>query len=90
VNSRLLYADAFGITSPPRAHGWPLLDVMEGDQTLFTGEDRIDQAWAIVDPLVSRLASHPPEGFPNYAAGSWGPESATELLARDGRHWRPH
>jgi len=86
----LLYEDAFGITSPPRAHGWPLLDVMEGDQTLFTGEDRIDQAWAIVYPLVSRLASHPPEGFPNYAAGSWGPESATELLARDGRHWRPH
>jgi glucose-6-phosphate 1-dehydrogenase len=88
VTSRFLYADAFGITSPPRAYAWLLLDVMEGDQTLFTREDWIDQAWSIVDPVVSRLAGHPPEGFPNYAAGSWGPQAAAELLERDGRHWK--
>jgi glucose-6-phosphate 1-dehydrogenase len=47
-----------------------------------------DQTWSIVDPVVSRLASHPPEGFLNYAAGSWGPEAAAELLERDGRRWK--
>jgi glucose-6-phosphate 1-dehydrogenase len=88
VHSRFLYADAFGISSPPRAYGWLLLDVMEGDQTLFAREDWIDQAWSIVDPVVSRLADNSPEGFPNYAAGSWGPEAAAELLERDGRRWK--
>jgi glucose-6-phosphate 1-dehydrogenase len=88
VNSRFLYADAFGISSPPRAYGWLLLDVMEGDQTLFAREDWIDQAWSIIDPVVSRLADNSPEDFPNYAAGSWGPEAAAELLERDGRRWK--
>jgi glucose-6-phosphate 1-dehydrogenase len=88
VTSRFLYADAFGIDSPPRAYAWLLLDVIEGDQTLFTRQDWIEQAWSIVDPVVSRLAEHPPEGFPNYAAGSWGPPAAAELLESDGRHWK--
>jgi len=88
VSSRFLYADAFGITSPPRAYAWLLLDVMEGDQTLFTREDWIDQAWSIVDPIVARLEDNPPGGFPNYRAGSWGPEAAGELVRRDGRRWK--
>jgi glucose-6-phosphate 1-dehydrogenase len=88
VSSRFLYADAFGITSPPRAYAWLLLDVMEGDQTLFTREDWIDQAWSIVDPIVARLEDNPPGGFPNYPAGSWGPEVAGELIQRDGRRWK--
>jgi glucose-6-phosphate 1-dehydrogenase len=88
VTSRFLYADTFGISSPPRAYAWLLLDVMEGDPTLFTREDWIDQAWSIVDPVVSRLADQPPAGLPNYAAGSLGPEAAFQLLQRDGRQWK--
>jgi glucose-6-phosphate 1-dehydrogenase len=89
VTSRFLYADAFGIDTPPRAYAWLLLDVMEGDQTLFTREDWIDRAWSVVDPIVARLEAYPPTGFPNYAAGSWGPQEASGLLARDGRCWKP-
>jgi glucose-6-phosphate 1-dehydrogenase len=88
VTSRFLYANAFGITSPPRAYAWLLLDVMEGDQTLFTREDWIDQAWSIVDPVVERLADDPPKDLPNYAAGTWGPKAAADLLTRDGREWK--
>jgi glucose-6-phosphate 1-dehydrogenase len=88
VTSRFLYADAFGITSPPRAYAWLLLDVMEGDQTLFTREDWIDQAWSIVDPIVARLEGDPPRELPNYAAGSWGPEAAAALINRHGRRWK--
>jgi glucose-6-phosphate 1-dehydrogenase len=89
VTSRFLYADAFGISSPPHAYAWLLLDVMQGDQTLFTREDWIDQAWSIVDPVVSRLEAQPPRDFPNYAAGERGPAAATRLIERDGRHWKP-
>jgi len=88
VTSRFLYADAFGITAPPRAYGLLLLDVMEGEQTLFTREDWVDQAWSIMDPVVSRMHADPPKGFPNYAAGSWGPDAAAALPERDGRCWR--
>jgi glucose-6-phosphate 1-dehydrogenase len=87
VTSRFLYADAFGLDSPPRAYAWLLLDAMEGDQTLFAREDWIDAAWSIVDPVIQRWETEPPADFPNYAAGSWGPASADELLAREGRLW---
>jgi glucose-6-phosphate 1-dehydrogenase len=38
-------------------------------------------------PILEEWAAHPPKDFPNYAAGSWGPAAANELLARDGRKW---
>ena len=49
---------------------------------------RADKAWEIVDPIVERWESEPPRDSPNYAAGSAGPESALELMRRDGRRWR--
>jgi len=82
------YAEAFGIEEPPRAYAWLLLDVMQGNQTLFARADWVDKAWEIVDPIVERWESERPRDFPNYAAGSAGPESAFELMKRDGRQWR--
>ena len=82
------YAEAFGVEEPPRAYAWLLLDVMQGDQTLFARGDWIDKAWQIVDPIVEQWESSPPARFPNYAAGTAGPPKATELLAREGRRWR--
>ena len=38
-------------------------------------------------PIIDSWESSPPEDFPNYASGTWGPEAATSLMARDGRHW---
>ena len=88
VSSRFLYADAFGIDRPPPAYGWLILDAMEGQQTLFTRAEWVDEAWRIVDPVVGRF-SEPTRDRPHeYAAGSWGPAAAAELLARDGRRWR--
>lgn len=82
------YAEAFGIDEPPSAYAWLLLDAMQGDQTLFARADWIDKAWQIVDPIVDRWASTPPAAFPNYGAGTAGPESADRLMERDGRRWR--
>jgi glucose-6-phosphate 1-dehydrogenase len=62
-------------------------DCMRGEATLFDRADGVEAAWALVDPVLDYFQSHKP-GFPNYAAGTWGPREAGELLERDGRHWR--
>ena len=62
-------------------------DCMRGDATLFDRADGVEAAWALVDPILNYFQTHKPK-FPNYAAGTWGPHEADELLERDGRHWR--
>jgi glucose-6-phosphate 1-dehydrogenase len=88
VTMNFRYAEAFGVEEPPRAYAWLLLDVMQGNQTLFARADWIDKAWQIVDPIVERWSSEPPANVPNYAAGSAGPAAADHVLQRDGRRWR--
>ena len=88
VKMKFRYAEAFGVEEPPGAYAWLLLDVMQGDQTLFARADWIDKAWQIIDPLIERWVSEPPVDFPNYPAGSAGPKSAEDLMRRDGRRWR--
>jgi len=82
------YATAFGVEEPPRAYAWLILDVMEGDQRLFARADWIYEAWSVVDPLIEHWDADKPSDFPNYAAGTWGPAEAAELLGRSGRSWR--
>jgi glucose-6-phosphate 1-dehydrogenase len=82
------YASAFGIARPPRAYAWLLHDAMKGDQTLFARSDWISRAWQIVDPLIARWDAEGGRALHHYAAGSWGPTAADELVRRDGREWR--
>ena len=49
--------------------------------------DQVEYSWAVVDPILQAWGSWPEPDFPNYDAGSWGPEAADALLARDGNHW---
>jgi glucose-6-phosphate 1-dehydrogenase len=72
------------------AYEWVLLNCMHDDQLLFVREDGVEQTWALLTPVIERLESAAlPDQFPNYAAGSSGPEEADLLLQRDGREWRP-
>lgn len=80
------YDEAFH-DPPPEAYETLLLDAMLGNASLFMRNDQVEAAWSIVTPILESWESAPPTGFPNYAAGTWGPEAATSLLARDGRHW---
>jgi len=66
-----------------------IYDVMTGDQTLFNRADMVEQTWRVVQPVLDGWAATPPAGFPNYAAGSDGPQEADELLRQEGRLWRP-
>ncbi len=64
-----------------------LYDCMLGDQTLFQRSDMVETAWGVVAPIQDVWEALPPRKFPNYAAGSWGPEEADELMTRDHRQW---
>lgn len=86
VDMEFRYRDAFR-SAPPEAYETLLLDVIRGDATLFMRADQVECAWKIVDPVLEAWESVPPGDFPDYAAGSWGPESADLLIARDGHHW---
>jgi glucose-6-phosphate 1-dehydrogenase len=65
-----------------------LLDVTHGDQTLFTRGDEVEHAWRVVMPILNAWQKESPGDFPNYAAGTWGPEAADKFLEREGRRWR--
>jgi glucose-6-phosphate 1-dehydrogenase len=88
VHMDFVYGGAFQVELP-EAYERLLLDAMRGDATLFTRSDEVDEQWAIVDAIVAAWKRDRP-AFPNYAAGTWGPPSADELLRRDGRSWRHH
>jgi len=65
-----------------------LYDCMIGDATLFQRADMVEAAWNIVTPVIDVWNAIPARDFPNYAAGSWGPEEADELLTKDCREWK--
>ena len=88
VHMDFLYGGAFR-TDMPEAYERLLLDCMRGDSTLFTREDEVTEQWQLVDAIVAAWRRDRPS-FPNYAAGTWGPPTAEELLQRDGRAWRRH
>ncbi|MHB8468390.1 MAG: glucose-6-phosphate dehydrogenase [Gaiellaceae bacterium] len=88
VHMDFLYGGAFR-TGMPEAYERLILDTMLGDGTLFTRADEVEEQWLLVDAIVSAWTRDRP-GFPNYAAGTWGPPTADGLLERDGRSWRRH
>jgi glucose-6-phosphate 1-dehydrogenase len=86
VEMEFQYGSAF-LRESPEAYERLLHDALLGDATLFTRADEVEQAWRIVDPLLSAWAKD--GGKPEaYEAGSDGPAGADQLLARDGRQWR--
>ncbi|MFL5714248.1 MAG: glucose-6-phosphate dehydrogenase [Chloroflexota bacterium] len=87
VTMDFTYGSAFNVDSPD-AYETLILDALQGDASLFTRADEVEEAWGIVDPIVGAWADGPAPTFPNYDAGTWGPDAADQLLARDGRRWR--
>ncbi len=78
VHMDFLYGGAFR-TGLPEAYERLILDSMLGDATLFTRADEIEEQWALVDSVVAAWRRNRPS-FPNYAAGTWGPKAAQELI----------
>jgi glucose-6-phosphate 1-dehydrogenase len=76
-------------TAPNTGYETLIYDAMIGDAMLFQRADNVEAGWQAVQPILDAWANHPPQDFPNYAAGASGPSAADALLARTGRAWRP-
>jgi glucose-6-phosphate 1-dehydrogenase len=81
------YADYFG-SKPSTGYETLLYDCMTGDSTLFHRADIIETGWKVVTPILEEWEHNQHIPLANYAAGTWGPKEADELLQRDGRRWR--
>ncbi len=80
------YAENFGKSA---ANGYErlLLDAMLGDGTLFAEGAGVEATWKLMTPVLEAWKAQKKD-FPNYAAGTWGPDEGEQLLVRDGRSWR--
>ena len=74
-------------TQTPEAYETLLLDAMVGDTTLFMRSDQIEEAWDVISTILEAWEKRESIDFPNYQAGSWGPENAEALIAREGHVW---
>jgi glucose-6-phosphate 1-dehydrogenase len=85
VTMDFAYGESF-TESSPEAYERLILDVLLGDPPLFPRHEEVELSWEILDPVIEHWAeSGTPDSYP---AGTWGPASADEMLARDGRTWR--
>ena len=85
VSMDFSYGQSFTEASP-EAYERLILDVLLGDPPLFPRHEEVELSWQILDPVTAYWASRgTPEQYP---AGTWGPEAADDLLAREGRRWR--
>ena len=87
VDLKFAYADYFGKESRT-GYETLLYDVMIGDPILFQRADMIEAGWGVITPILEAWQNKKPTVFPNYPAGSWGPNCGDDLIGRDGRKWR--
>lgn len=86
VSMDFAYGSSF-LQGSPEAYERLLLDALLGDSTLFARWDEVERAWEILEGLIEGWTATPGP-FPNYAAGTWGPEAAEDLMAGEDREWR--
>jgi glucose-6-phosphate 1-dehydrogenase len=80
------YSD-FGEHTAATGYETLLYDCATGDPTLFHRYDSVDASWRIVNPILDVWQALPARDFPNYPAGSWGPEAANHLIEKNGHKW---
>jgi glucose-6-phosphate 1-dehydrogenase len=88
VGMTFKYEDYFD-AAPSTGYETLIYDCMIGDSMLFQRADEIEAAWRVVQPFLDAWRDAGPDGLAVYKAGSEGPAEADQLLARDGRRWRP-
>jgi len=87
LNLAFNYKDIFK-TTPMGPYERLLLDCIRGDQMLFVREDMVEVSWKFINSILNEREKLLPRVFPNYASGSWGPESANKIIQQDGRFWQ--
>ncbi len=87
VDMGFAYQTYFGAATLPDAYERLLLDVMQGDPSLFARADEIELAWGLVDQVLAQWEGPSAPSFVQYEPGSWGPKEAERLLAQESRRW---
>jgi glucose-6-phosphate 1-dehydrogenase len=88
VNMDFRYGASFGVQLA-EAYERLILDCVLGDSTLYARKDMTERGWELVMPIIDEWAANKAGAdFPNYEAGSWGPEESFKILERQGRRWR--
>jgi glucose-6-phosphate 1-dehydrogenase len=88
VNMDFRYGASFG-GQLAEAYERLILDCILGDSTLYARKDMTERGWELVMPVLDHWAETKAEAdFPNYKAGSWGPEASFRHLEQHGRRWR--
>jgi glucose-6-phosphate 1-dehydrogenase len=87
VDMEFHYAEDFPDGRLLEAYERLLLDALQGDASLFTREDEIELAWGLVDPILEGWQGEPAPPLALYAAGSWGPPAALDLVQQEQRSW---
>jgi glucose-6-phosphate 1-dehydrogenase len=86
VDMRFSYRESFAAPSP-EAYVTLLWDVINNDPTLFMRADQVEAAWLLLMPVLEAWKASPPNDFPNYASGTWGPDATQGLLVQQGHSW---
>ncbi len=84
---RFNYADAFG-GEPPEAYERLLLDCLQGDATLFTRSDEVEEAWRLTQGIIDAWEEQGLKNLPVYEAGTQGPHAAEDFMQKNKRQWR--
>ncbi|KKK68581.1 hypothetical protein LCGC14_2942620 [marine sediment metagenome] len=87
VNMSFYYDDSFGSCVVPDAYERLLLDAVQGDASLFTRSDGIEESWKFIDEIIRGWETGGAPKLASYTPGSWGPAEADQFLNRDGRNW---
>jgi glucose-6-phosphate 1-dehydrogenase len=87
VRMNLSYESTFGGGVSPDAYERLLLDVMDGDHTLFPSGQFVEKSWEFVQGILDSWKDASRVPLVEYPAGSWGPQAAEDLIQADGRKW---
>ena len=90
IDTRMLSLNASyrqDYASPLEAYKTLLLEVIEGDRSLFLRFDEVEWAWRVIDPILRHWAAQKND-IPTYPAGSWGPDETARLFDRADHAWR--
>ena len=88
VRMNLSYNAAFGDGASPDGYERLLLDVMDGDHTLFISAQFVEKSWEFVQGILDLWSDPLRVPLVEYPAGSWGPKEADQLIRFAGRTWR--
>lgn len=87
VDMDFTYKEAFARQEVVEPYEKLLEDALQGDQMLFNRSDELEASWRFITRILEAWSKQARPKFPNYAAGTWGPKEAEELIKSDGRDW---